>query len=165
MNTKEISTAYHEAGHAVAHVKLHRPFRSVSIKKRWQDNGRVNCDPDSDIEDKLHRPDTDKKKLKWLCKREIMINEAGANAELISNSMNINSCMGSMSDFEDTRYMQDLAGFSEEDLESIQEEAMALIENNWHLVEAVAEALLEHKSLKNRQVRNIIKEASLAEAV
>lgn len=157
--TKPISTAYHEAGHAVAATILGLTFTSVTIEPDEDSLG--NCIHPS-VFGYEYRGIRERKKIVREC---IIVSYAGLQAEKIFNpkaeewrsgedkdsAFNLSrefcvlpkgcSCVG------DEAHIEFLG--------KLQREARHLIRQHWSFVSTVAEALLNAKTLTGDQVEEI----------
>jgi hypothetical protein len=160
--TTEIQrTAYHEAGHAVMSVYLRRSFRLVSVIPDKDDEsiGRVLYHKLSninyeDIDDKAERQ----------IQRLIMCAMAGPAAENIFSGRNSNIAFG---DMEHIKILVTILISDQEELSLytrwlwVKTRNIMLMPINQVSTKALAEALLERKSLSSKAARKIMHDAIL----
>ena len=149
------ATAYHEAGHAVVSLELGRGFKSVSIEPDDNSLGRIQntvlpewFSPDLNLDDR-HK--------KWI-EREVLIFLAGIAAE--HRFAGQNNWKGSGSDFHSAINLASCmfeGSVLEKYVAFMLERTRAMISHPrvWVQIQAVAEALLEHRVLSKKRVREI----------
>jgi ATP-dependent Zn protease len=154
-------TAYHEAGHAVAHYFLRLPFKSVTIKPSAEYKGRI-------VGGKIpksFRPDTtwDYRTERRL-EREMIALLAGLAA--VKRLTGRNSWRGGGKDVSSAI---DLAMYVGGDSDGVSaylswmiQRARGFMRNplHWHCVEVLAKELIKRRTIKAREARNIIRRAS-----
>lgn len=151
-------TAYHEAGHAVAHHYLFLSFKYVSIIPDEQEGtlGHVQSKyPES------FRPDFEiSNRNRLRLEREIMACLAGHAAEIIYSGHE--NWVGASQDNHLAIHLALYVTKSNEEIEAfikwMQIRTMELLKNpiKWLVVESVAEELLKNKRLKAKDVKRII---------
>lgn len=156
MTKKEISTAYHEAGHAVMACQLGRKFKKVSIIK---DGDTLGFLVNTTI--KNFRPDIDPSlRIRSLIEREIKICFAGFEAE--KKFRGKGNWKGAMRDFHECAQLASSVNGSSEQTGAflkwlrIQTKDVVSYPYVWEEIEKVAKELLIHKELSYKKVREII---------
>jgi hypothetical protein len=165
--TKLERTAYHEAGHAVAAYVLHRALGHVSIEPERGSLGHMKT---RRFEESF-QPDAEVKRgTRERLEKEIMVCLAGPIAERrFVGRLRQDTIVGASRDFNDAARCADcLCGNSEETdayLAWLSVRATNLIKLAWHwrAIQTLAEALLEHRRIGHRKVREIIKQAFYAD--
>jgi ATP-dependent Zn protease len=158
MDTERV-TAYHEAGHAVAATVLGHPINSVTVVPGENDLGGMLPDPD----------DGQNLNTAFYLYRISLISLAGALAEIcLKGTVNKSGVgitdmkSGTFVDSSDCDRAKKVANCIKRDhrMRKIRafpvKEAERLIRNNWSAVEAVAGALMQHKTLTLTDVIRII---------
>jgi ATP-dependent Zn protease len=138
-------TAYHEAGHAVIAYRLGYQVEKASIIRRRGTLGRVHVQPRTSPDD-------------------IKINLAGQLAEALVNANGGDIQLGSIGDWQNARRnarkFVDLGfiGRREKDvlIEELLHDTRALVHRDREAIAAVAEALLERKTLTGDDIRRIM---------
>jgi hypothetical protein len=155
--------AYHEAGHAVAQVYLHRSFRSVSIKPKSSYLGRVDSPKLSQTfrEGLAHYLDGDHR-TRNMVDDHILISMAGPAAE--NRYTGRRGWDGARQDLRQSRDLgEPLYGeeATKHDIPFMTARADSLMKSRivWVRVEAVAAALLERCVLTSAEVREIGQDA------
>jgi ATP-dependent Zn protease len=160
------STAYHEAGHAVACIELGRPFKSVTIVPGDGTRGQITMTP---VPAWL-MPDVDRspRATRWI-EREISYLLAGLAAEHRFASRN--NWLGAHDDISNAR---ELASFLYPFGSPVLKKYLAFMEElarmfvsvdkNWRRIEKLAAALIEHRTLSARESKELCRLA-LSEAV
>ena len=155
------STAYHEAGHAVACYFLHFPFKYLTIEPEKDTLGHVKRFPHP----KSFHPDYegDTKTLNRI-EKNIITSYSGSAAEFILTGK-YNSGGGT-----DSQYARELAdhycGGPEETeafLKWMWERTINWVQNpdfHWDAVEALAQELLKKSRLTSKEAKQIIKATS-----
>ena len=148
-----LSTAYHEAGHAVAALALGRQVHRISVLPRRQYSGR--CEHRKPV----FRPSED-----WL-ECEILISLAGLAAE----ARFIGSYPWELA-ASDLRHVRDLAvqRVGQRQAERLERRLLAKTEHllaqegNWRAVELIAAELVQRGSLSGRAARHLFEQGSAA---
>jgi hypothetical protein len=179
-------TAYHEAGHAVAHVILHIPFRYVTLRPRSDEAaGRVMCQraspcpPDDSAQYQLE-PEGAERAIESLLEAGQPLPAASAResrhdawcmtlfAGEVAAALATWSSDGRPSEhyaLRDFWWQQHVTGSdahaltevaSPDYLDWVGGETRSLIEEYWESVEAVAAALLENSTLSQAEVRALV---------
>jgi ATP-dependent Zn protease len=138
-------TAYHEAGHAVIALRLGYEVRKVTIIRRQGVLGKA------DIRNRTS-PD------------DIRINLAGALAEALVNPNDEQIQLGAHSDWRNTRRSArefEALGFIGDQeggtlIEELLHETRALVRRDKEAIARVADALLEHKTLRGDDIKRIV---------
>jgi ATP-dependent Zn protease len=141
-------TAYHEAGHAVMAYRLGYPIKKVTIVKRQGVLGKVEVRNQGSPDD-------------------IRIDLAGQLAEALVNSNDVQLQVGSRSDWRNARRSArefvelGFIGDGEKGtlIEELLHETRALVHRDREAIAAVAEALLEHKTLTGADITQIMEAA------
>ncbi len=156
------STAYHEAGHAVAHYFLHLPFKYLTIEPEKDSLGHVKGFPPP----KSFRPeiDEDTKTLNRI-EKNIIAYYAGNATEFIHTGKLNKIGVGS-----DNQNAMDLAinycGGPEETeafLNWMWERTINWLQNpssHWNAVETLAQELLKKRRLTSKEAKQIIIKAA-----
>jgi hypothetical protein len=152
------STAYHEAGHAVAHYLLKRPFKYVTIKPEEGSLGHLMpCDLPLSLREVIEFGEPEESLP--ILEKLIMINFAGNAAIAIWTGRN--NWQGARGDFQNIaqQYCRCCRSPDEETAFlkwlSIRTRNLIGCSLHWPVVEAVAQALLTHERLTSRQVKEI----------
>jgi ATP-dependent Zn protease len=150
-------TAYHEAGHAVAHCFLHLPFKYVTIEQGEDSLGNVT----PFTHPKSFRPDLyDDWKTRKRIEHQIMTCFAGHAAELAFSGRK--SWKGASSDNHEAvnlaSYLCGSVKQTEVYLNWMWERTFDWVKQplHWRVIRVVAENLLTKKNLKAHEVRRII---------
>ena len=158
---RDASTAYHEAGHAVAAWHLGFKVLDASIIRDDESLGHVAIEPEEpstcDAIARGDRWDTSR----FIAEKRAMILQAGDLAQRLYNSKPVrrSHCQ------DDLKKCRDLLRVFAPDVEKRDVEPYCLlmrnwtahlIEQNWHLVEAVANALLDCPTLSGTRINEII---------
>ena len=160
-STREHFTAYHEAGHAVAAffqnrrtqtvtitadsdvLGLHKGYRQPAFLAGLNQSGRLS---EEHLERRAHR--------------EIIVCLAGAEAEKRAGAPKAAVARGAALDQELAVDFASRVTGSAEEVEALLNwlavRKRNLIEHHWHCVEAVSRALIERKTLRWKEVREII---------
>ena len=162
----EVATAYHEAGHAVVKACLGLGYSGISIVPDNDSWGRVESSkPEKpstyaavDRRDRWHRS-------RFRAEKWVMVIQAGDMAQRRYDPTSVGISY-SRSDFVKCNVL--LLNYdpdkknpdAEFHYDLLQKWTESLIEQHWHLVEAVAKALLEHRELTGSQVRAVIHAAN-----
>ena len=160
MNVSRLkSTAYHEAGHAVAAISKEIPVTEVSIVEK------EDCWGDCLHAGVMGFHCRDKRQQKQIARDCIIVSYAGLQAEMLFNP----DADKSQSEEDDSnaffqsrqwcvlpkscRCVGDDAHWNY--LHRLQREAHRLVKHQWPVIVAVAEALLHHKTLTGDEVSTI----------
>lgn len=157
---REEATAYHEAGHAVMSALTGRRFIEVTIRPD-EDAGNLGSvshvefpawfNPEINQLDCRHR--------NWI-EREVMVNFAGQIAQRKAAGHRAGSWKDNENAIDIASYFvsgpRELGGY----LSWLYIRAENFMELGWSLVELIAKALLEHKTLSGRKIRSIVREAT-----
>jgi hypothetical protein len=152
-------TAYHEAGHAVANCLLRVPFVSVSIVRTEETLGNVShgmSTPSFLGDEFLYDPRAVRRARKL-----ITVLHAGQIAEWIASGRR-NPDGASADNNEAVDLALRLAGNGEEATALLKDDVIAaekLIRESWNAVSALAEYLLEHKTVGAQRARRLIRDA------
>jgi hypothetical protein len=147
-------TAYHEAGHAIACIKLKRPFKQVTIIPK--DNSLGHLQPHDKPKSIQPEVETSGRTRSWL-EREILITLAGLASE--NRFAGRHNWRGAGGDFRDAvdiaTYLYFEPRLIEKYLSFKIEEAKCFVaaERVWDEIVAVAAALLRRKTLSARDVK------------
>ncbi len=164
-SNKDAATAYHEAGHAVVSWCLGLAVIGAAIAPDDVSAGHVNIEQEEPSTcDAIARGD------RWhparlQAEKRVMVLQAGEAARRRYNSRSVRLCH-----FQDDRkrcftILRNYAP-DEEKLDVmphyllLRKWTIHLIEQHWHLVEAVAKALLERRELSGTQVLDVILDAN-----
>jgi hypothetical protein len=157
-------TAYHEAGHAVVDCLLGLPLEELSVVPNEESKGRVSSSLFKDFYKFLEDVDADEdevlevylvsllsgiKTVEILTGEETHPDNPNADLSLVD------------SDYDQVgRVISSLAGPTAESQAAVYEEACSqaesFLQENWPAVEAVAEALLKHKTLTGSECAEIV---------
>ena len=164
-----IKTAYHEAGHAVAAFFLRLPFRHITIEPEGESLGHVLCDnalgkkTDLHINDALYEMNA---RVERRIEASVICDFAGLAAE--AKYAGRHDWRGAASDFHNSvKYASYVCGCVQEETEAylklqrIRAKNMMNVGFQWAAVEALAEALLERRTIGCRTARKIIRKALL----
>lgn len=150
------ATAYHEAGHAVAHWRFGCPITRVTIAPEDDYLGVVVAD---DPVMYMHLDWDASPEIDQALNQGIMIYFAGPLAQVRFDSSSWSEFHGD-SDYETASPMLLRLGGSSENASAISErlesETRAFLEKHWREVEAVANALLEHRDLDGTSVTTLL---------
>lgn len=159
-NSKLKETAYHEAGHAVVSVLTRCPVKKATIVPDGECLGEVfDYGSPPSIRDDIYGGVHNAATRRWLF-RELMIFHAGVIAAARGMGVKPKSVApGGRGDFD---------GLADDALKAFEDyqakvdqsytEAEKLLVAHWEAVEAVAAALLEHRTLSGKRVRAIVME-------
>jgi hypothetical protein len=149
------SVAYHEAGHAVMCVRLKRGFRSVSVVPEDDSLGRVMFVP---LKAGLDPFAVDGAKLERLIERELLTTLCGMSAERRfvgrRNWRGGRSDISRALDLAERLYQPEVAG-KYIDFMIARADGLIMAPIVWVQIEAVAGALLAHRTLSSAAVRRI----------
>jgi len=150
-----IRVAFHEAGHAVASVQLHRPFKYVTNQPSGDSQGHMMGWRTG----KWFRPDIEiTSRVRTLIDAEVSVLLAGAIAERRFTGRS--NHVGAKSDYDVALNLASYIGGSERQSKAYVKWrhtfAEDLIESRWNLVEAVARALAKQKRMTFDDVRNLV---------
>jgi hypothetical protein len=160
-SNRDAATAYHEAGHVVVAWCLGKRVLRATIVPDDVSAGRVDIEPEAPSTcDAIVRGDRwDPARLQ--AEKLVMVLQAGEAARRRYNSRSVRRCH-----FQDDRQrcvtILRIYAPDEEKRDVmphyllLRKWTIYLIEQNWHLVEAVAKALLERRELSDIQILNAI---------
>lgn len=153
-------TAYHEGGHAVVSVLTRRQVKKVTIVPDGETLGEVVHYgwPPSIIEDTATRA-SESKSRRWLF-REMIIHHAGMIAEAKGTGGMTEDIVewGGSDSSTLADYVLQAFGDSQKKVDQTKQETKKLLDAHWEAVEAIAAALLEHRTLSGKRVRAIVME-------
>ena len=161
----DAATAYHEAGHAVAGLCLGLRVRHATIEPDGDSDGHVMSEREKpSTAFAIERGDV-WHSSRFRAEKRVMRLLAG---EVAQRRYNPRSVRWRHAESDRNQSLDILFKYSpyEDALdvnhhyEMLREWTVSLIEQHWHLVEAVAKALLEHRELSGTQVRAVIQAAS-----
>ena len=159
MKTEE-STAYHEAGHVVVAIRLGIPFSSATIVPGEDYLGMVMSSAMRRRGQRL--TDLDQKHIMWdiagpLCERMYTGYEGDFAEPEITRALDI--CEGRMTveASVDDGYIGGDAGIRR--LERLIKRTRRILDADWHIVEHVAQALLQEQTLSRQKIRSIVERA------
>lgn len=134
------TTAFHEAGHAVAHVLLRNDASSASIVPEEDRLGHI-----QQLSASYHTVEE--------AEDEIMVSLDGQAAQCIRDGRPPNWTGGSWSDHEQAQDVLETVGCEEEEAVSrLYDQTERFLEANWQRVERVAKLLLKHERLCGQAV-------------
>jgi ATP-dependent Zn protease len=158
---RDASTAYHEAGHAVAAWHLGFKVLDASIIRDDESLGHVAIEPEEpstcDAIARGDRWDTSR----FIAEKRAMILQAGDVAQRLYNSKpvrrghsqdDLKKCVALLRQYAPDERKLDISAHSQ----LLHTWTAHLIEQNWHLVEAVANALLDCPTLSGTRINEII---------
>jgi ATP-dependent Zn protease len=153
-------TAYHEAGHAVVAIHLHRGVKSVTVVPNPETNSLGHCEyhelPNKEERLKVLERGDRQRSRPWL-EREIILLLAGNHAEdKVKGRWNHRGASDDMSKVFDLA--SSMCGSNDETLAYVRwlsERARNEVESLWPLIEKVAQALVVKKTMTGREVRQI----------
>lgn len=153
-------TCHHEAAHATAAHQLGVPLQNVSVQPGGDSLGHTQLQNRVFSFDKKNSSPAEIEDFVW---RHGIICLAGAAGSLLFSG-NAN-WQGASGDLEALDSALQLVASSQIDQDtrkrSLWDEAKKLIDKNASLVNAVADALFEHRSLSGRQVTQVINETKM----
>lgn len=173
------AVAYHEAGHAVAAVRMRVGLKKVTITPGTVRGGRCSNGEQNDyvglvkLNLKMTLMDLDRYETKHVARlhQYCIINLCSRPAEARFWGRN-NNFAGRVDRDHVLDVIRAVFGSSDNDgpldravkafYKYMTAEAELLIDRNWHAVVAVAEALMERKTLTGDEVRAVVREADLA---
>jgi hypothetical protein len=143
--------AYHEAGHAVAHILLSVPFKVVTIKPDAARGSAGHVAPLAAADDMLATVSDTRQRRR--VERHLITFCAGGAAEVLLWG----DCEGIAGDDVTCSILADLICHSDEEKNALfvlsEIRARTIIKAAWAGVVAVADALLEHETLTARKTR------------
>ena len=160
MKTQKEATAYHEAGHAMACWLSDRNFKYVTIKPKGDSLGHLKRKNYIRFETMSITFPTQVGKFFI----ENFINGAGFVSEKMYRGRN--NLVGAKFDFKNM-YIRSLSDLPESFIKKyytfLAEYTLTVfqLENNWIMIEAIAEALIERETLTYNDVINVVQEAML----
>lgn len=160
MNLREKQVAYHEAGHAVTAVLTRYPVKNATIVPEVESLGHVshyNLPPS--IKEDCRAGVYEGATRRWLF-RSMVSCQAGVIAAAKGIGVNPkHTAEGGIQDFETlVDYAHAAFGDYQEKVYQSYREADKLLDVHWKAVQAVAAALMEHKTLSGKRVRAIVME-------
>lgn len=148
-------TAYHEAGHAIGHICIGKPFTNMSIVSTEDYLGAVNWNSWTEFDPEVK---TDARTIRRM-KQWIVIFFAGPKAESLYTKSDPDP-IGSEEDFHEAVNMAHYSGGSSGDVEDAincaYKKTEKLLQSNWSAVERLAQELLEKKTLTYRAAKKIV---------
>jgi hypothetical protein len=164
MDEQRRGTAYHEAGHAVSSYAKGIPMDGASISEKDHSLGRVIFGREPEYWRYREGAEEIMFALIVVSRAGVKAAEMGTGSPTDADDPNIDpNILGS--DWRGTlQYLDELCGEDESRREVIWEqagrEAERVLRENWPAVEAVAERLLEHKTLDALQLEAILESAN-----
>lgn len=154
------ATAYHEAGHAVVSVLTRHTVKKATIVSDGETLGEVFNSgwPPSIIAD-CETGACESKSRRWLF-REMIIKHAGMIAEARGTGGMTEDVVewGGSDSSELADYVLRAFSDPQEKVDQAKQETEKLLDAHWEAVEAIAAALLEHRTLSGKRVRAIVME-------
>ena len=164
-SNRDAATAYHEAGHAVASWCLGRRVCSATIVPDDDSAGRVKNEREKpstafavECGDPWHPS-------RFRAEKRVMIVQAGEVAQRRYNPRSVRRYHSQSDLNKSLDTLLSCNPYEEEPdvthhYQLLRKWTASLIERHWHLVEAVAKALLERRTLSGTQILDVIHEAN-----
>jgi hypothetical protein len=151
-------TAFHEAGHAVAHFDLEIPIGYVTIVPKGDSLGRA-----TGRRPRWFDPDEVSARMQWHVQREIVSLYAGPIAE--SKMTGAGNHAGAEGDHHTIVQLADCVVGGAEELQAfiswLEIRSTNLVEHRWFAIEAVAQALLNEKRMTGKRVAEVVRQSNL----
>jgi hypothetical protein len=164
-NARDLSTAYHEAGHAIAAYRFGMRLREITIEPEQGSQGSITGEFTAGITRDIEGEVTAETRLH--CEQYAIHALAGTEAQRKFNARSLRSHHGHSDYHNAVDVLSRLCSSPEHEqkyYDAIQERTRAFVHDpvNWRAIDALAKELMRKRTIKGKELREYIRSACFA---